>query len=81
LSAISHSLPPSQAVLIADGVAKLVVVEDGALVWSAKLCASNVDCAAISVDSDEAHTHLHSQWSRTHPAISRAGLPRPHTYI
>ena len=46
--------PPSQAVLIADGVAKLVVVEDGALVWSRKLCASNVDCAAITVDSDEA---------------------------
>jgi hypothetical protein len=41
-------------VLIADGVAKLVVVEDGALAWSGKLCASNIDCAAIAVESDEA---------------------------
>jgi len=70
--------PPSQAVLIADGVAKLVVVEDGALVWSAKLCASNVDCAAISVDSDEAHTHLHSQWSRTPRDLTRRSPATSH---
>ena len=46
--------------LIADGVAKLVVVENGALVWSGKLCASNVDCAAITVDSDEARPPAHT---------------------
>ena len=55
----SQSLTPSQAVLIADGVAKLVVVENGALVWSGKLCASNVDCAAITVDSDEVRPPAH----------------------
>ena len=56
--------------LIADGVAKLVVVEDGALVWSRKLCASNVDCAAITVDSDEARQAAPSvvpHPSPTHP--------------
>ena len=56
--------------LIADGVAKLVVVEDGALVWSKKLCASNVDCAAITVDSDEARPAAPSvvpHPSPTHP--------------
>lgn len=57
-SVLFETSMPNQAVLIADGVAKLVVVEDGALVWSAKLCASNVDCAAISVDSDEAQQLL-----------------------
>ena len=49
----SDSLP-SQAVLIADGVAKLVVVEDGALAWSGKLCPANISCAAIAVESNEA---------------------------
>jgi len=53
-SVLFETSMPNQAVLIADGVAKLVVVENGALVWSRKLCASNVDCAAITVDSDEA---------------------------
>uniref|UniRef100_A0A7S0E4Z8 EF-hand domain-containing protein n=1 Tax=Phaeocystis antarctica TaxID=33657 RepID=A0A7S0E4Z8_9EUKA len=53
-SVLFETSMPNQAVLIADGVAKLVVVENGALVWSGKLCASNVDCAAITVDSDEA---------------------------
>ena len=74
----SRSLPPSQAVLIADGVAKLVVVEDGALVWSGKLCASNVDCAAITVDSDEARPPAHPvvPHPRDLPVTPR-DLPRP----
>jgi len=70
-SVLFETSMPNQAVLIADGVAKLVVVEDGALAWSGKLCASNIDCAAIAVDSDEgeklltkASTELDAKQSR-----------------
>ena len=72
--------PPSQAVLIADGVAKLVVVEDGALVWSGKLCASNVDCAAITVDSDEARPASLSVVPHPSPPpmlLMNTNFPRP----